>query len=114
MSCEYYTLKWDEKKLRLEEAKDKPALDSDLRPIAPWQIHSCFGDDNKLWCEVFRTPGQSGGIFVLRDFDETLLIASAATNLDFVQGVDHFARITSNARYAADIFEHNDDDVDDE
>lgn len=114
MSCEYYDLKWDSKRLRLEEAEKKPHLDEEMRPDAPCQTHSCLGDDNKIWCEVFRTPGKPGGIFVLRDFDESLLVATAATNMDFVQGLDHFARLTSNIRYAADIFEHNDDDLEDE
>lgn len=115
MSCEYYTLEWDGKKLRMEEGRDAPlALDAEGRPAAPWETHSCLGDDNKVWCEVFRAPGIPGGVFVLRDFDEALLAAEARTNMGFLQGLDHFSRLVSNARYAADIFEHSDDEGDDE
>ena len=108
MSCEYYAAHWDGKKLRLEEVEEA-FLDAEGRPPAPWQVHSCLGDDNKIWCEVYRAPGECGGAFVLRDFDEVLLGVRTDRNLDFIQTLDHFARITSQARYAADIFEHNDD-----
>ena len=111
MSCEHYVIQWDSKRLRFEEAKAPLFLDADNAPADPMQVHSCLGDDNKIWCEAYRAPGQPGGIFLLRDFDELLLTATAKSHMDFVQGLDHFARLTSNVRYAADIFEHNDDEA---
>ncbi len=111
MPCEFYSLTWCGKHLHT-----KPINESDinfskaLTPAAPLQIHSCLGDDNKLWCEVYRAPGQSGGVFIMRDFDDALIVAKADDNMSFLRGLDFFAQIVSNSRYGADIFENADDE----
>ncbi len=109
MSCEYYDLEWCGKRLQTKPAN--PAtfnLDDELKP--PMPIHSCLGDDNKIWCEVYRAQGQSGGFFILRDFDDVLMVAKAHDNIAFLAGLNFFAGIVSNSRYGADIFEHNEDE----
>ena len=117
MSYECYILEHDGKRLRFEAGKaDRmpcplPAKDAAaFEPGAPWETHARLGDDNRLWCEAFRAPGRPGGLFVLRDFDEILMVAAAETHLAFVSGLSRFARMTTYARYAADIFEHADDE----
>ncbi len=111
MSCEYYKLEWCGKRLHTTSTTANSFdLDSDLKPKAPFAIHSCLGDDNKIWCTVYRAQGMGGGIFIMRDFDEVLIIAKAQDNMTFLSGLEFFAGIVSNSRYGADIFEHVDDD----
>ncbi len=83
----------------------------DGTPPAPWEVHSNLGDDNKIWCQVYRIKGEPGGFFVLRDFDETLFVAHAKGNLGFVFALNTFSKIVSNYRYAIDIFENIDMDL---
>ncbi len=109
---EFYQLEWTGK--RLEQNKtDKPCVHCEDcgTPSPPWQVHSCLGDDGKIWCEVYRDPKQSGGVFVMRDFDEVLFVAYASTNMAFLQGISAYGEMVSHVRYAADIFEAGDDDV---
>ncbi len=111
MPCEYYNIEWSGKCLDTTPIMASAfALNEDLTPAAPMEIHSCLGDDNKIWCEVYRVQGQSGGIFIVRDFDDTLIIAKADDNMSFLKSLDFFAKIVSNTRYAADIFENADDE----
>ncbi len=110
MACEYYSLEWCGKRLHTKPIKESTLnFSKDLVPAAPWQIHSCLGDDNKIWCEVYRAHGHSGGIFIVRDFDDALIVAQASDNMSFLRGLDFFAGIVSNSRYGADIFENADD-----
>ncbi len=107
MSCEYYDLEWCGTRLHTKVADATSFnLNDDLKPAGP--IHSCLGDDNKIWCAVYRE--QSGGMFIIRDFDHVLLVARAKNNMTFLAGLNYFAGIVSNSRYGADIFEHNDDE----
>ncbi len=113
MPCEFYELEWNGTSLQSTSiAKDSLKLDDNLTPAKPMTVHSCLGDDNKLWCEVYRAHKQSGGMFLVRDFDEVLMVANTNNNMSFLHGLDFFAKIVSNSRYAADIFENA--DVDDE
>ncbi len=109
MPCEFYDLEWCGKRLHTKPADPTSFnLNKDHKPSVP--VHACLGDDNKIWCEVFRGQGQSGGFFILRDFDDTLIVARASDNITFLAGLNFFAGIVSNSRYSADIFEHNEDD----
>lgn len=115
MSCEIYTMEYDGKRLRLERAKDAPLVPlprpgENFAPGPPWQRHATLGDDERLWCEAWRTPNKSGGLFVLWDFDEPLLLTLAGSNLAFAEGVAYFSRMTTYARYAADVYMHSDED----
>ncbi len=112
MLCEYYTLHWDGTTLHMmQDNSVQGVLDAEQpnSPTAPWAVHSCLGDDNKIWCEVYRAPEKSGGIFCVKDFNDTLIIAHAPTNMAFVHGMHSFANMVSTSRYAADIFENADD-----
>ncbi len=114
MLCEYYSIKWDSTVLRMEEDNTvKTLLNTENTPLNPWSIHSCLGDDNKVWCEVYRSAEKNGAIFCLKDFNETILVAHARTNLAFIHALQYFANIVSTSRYAADIFENMDDFDDD-
>ncbi len=111
MSFECYKIEWTGKRLE-QVLTEKPCVNCDDSgiPTAPWQVHSCLGDDSKVWCEVYRDPKQKGGIFVMRDFDDTLFVSYASTNMAFVQALSAYGEMVSHARYAADIFEAGDDD----
>ncbi len=112
MSFETYKIEWTGKRLE-QVPTDKCCVNcaADGTPTAPWQVHSCLGDDSKVWCEVYRDPKQTGGVFVLRDFDDILFVAYASTNMAFVQALSKYGEMVSHARYAADIFEASDDEV---
>ena len=118
MPCETYLAKFDGQRLRLEKCRAEqlpcalPMAENAYIPGNPWLTHSRLGDDERVWCEVYRASGQAGGLFVLRDFDEVLLLALAETNLDFIETLGHFSHLTTYPRYAADIFEHSDEDDD--
>ncbi len=112
MPYECYTLEWTGKRLeQMPTEKVCQYCDASGKPTAPWQVHSCLGDDSKVWCEVYRDPKQKGGIFVMRDFDDVLFVAYANTNMAFVQALSAYAEMVSHARYAADIFEASDDEI---
>ncbi len=112
MKTEFYNLIWTGKRLdrTLSESPSISYSDTGI-PTSPWQVHSCLGDDSKVWCEVYRSTQENGGVFVLRDFDEVLFVAHAATNMAFVQALSEFAQMVSHPRYASDIFENADEDV---
>ncbi len=109
---EFYKIEWKGKQLE-QELTEKPCVNcnDDGVPTPPWQVHSCLGDDSKIWCEVYRSPKKKGGVFVMRDFDDVLFVAYASTNMAFVQALNVYSEIVSQARYAADIFEAGDDEV---
>ncbi len=109
---EFYDLVWTGKRLERNISENSTITFGDTGiPTTPWRVHSCLGDDNKVWCEVYRSPQHCGGIFVMRDFDEVLFMAHAQNNMAFVQALSEFAQIVSHPRYASDIFENADDDV---
>ncbi len=112
MSFEFYQLEWTGKRLE-QNLIDKASInfDDSGTPTPPWQVHSCLGDDSKIWCEVYRDPKQAGGVFVMRDFDDVLFVAHARSNMAFAQALGKYGEIVSHARYAADIFEAGDDEV---
>lgn len=117
MPFECYTLEYDGKRLRfapasLENMPCQPVTTGERTDVtlkSPWEFHSSLGDDNRIWCEAYRVSNQPGGFFIVRDFDEVLLLARAETHLAFLQGLSRFARLTTYTRYAADIFEHDEE-----
>ncbi len=112
MHFEFYKLEWTGKRLeQILTEKSSIQCDDSGVPTPPWQVHSCLGDDSKIWCEVYRAPSQSGGVFVLRDFDDVLFVAHATSNMAFAQALSAYSEMVSHARYAADIFEAGDDEV---
>ena len=115
MACEVYSLNYDGKRLRFDGCDDAALV----RDLGRWRGKGVFpgfnpcctlGDENLLCCVVHRSAEGPGGLFVVRDGDGLLLAAVARSNLTFVQGMACFARTTTYARYASDIFEHADDD----
>ncbi len=112
MSMEFYNITWTGKRLERTptDALSVPCSSTGA-PTSPWEVHSCLGDDSKVWCEVYRNTKENGGIFVLRDFDDVLFVAHAASNMAFVQALSEFAQMVSHPRYASDIFENADEDV---
>ncbi len=112
MHSEFYTISWTGKRLEriLSESATISCSQNGI-PISPWEVHSCLGDDSKVWCEVYRNKQEKGGVFVLRDFDEVLFVAHAASNMAFVQALSEFAQMVSHPRYASDIFENADEDI---
>ncbi len=111
MSLEFYNLVWTGKRLE-KSLSDKAHIQCSDKgtPPSPWEVHTCIGDDGRLWCEVFRIPGRKGGFFVVRDFEELLLVAHAETNMAFAQVFSEFAQMVSHPRYAQDIFDNADDE----
>ncbi len=111
MPCEYYEVDWLKTELHMMPRPEliQSMLDEENAPLAPWAVHSCLGDDNKIWCQVYRAPDKSGGFFCIKDFTETLLVAYASSNMAFLQALQHFSHMVSNSRYAADIFENADE-----
>ncbi len=115
MAVQYFLLGISDGKLNFSQV-ESPSVNcaDDGTPPEPWAVHSSLGDDNKIWCQIYRIKGEPGGFFVLRDFDEVLFAAHAKGNLDFVFGVETFAKMVSNYRYAMDIFENIDMNFDEE
>lgn len=116
MSCEIYSMEHSGKRLYLEKYKGDPVVALPQRgaaytPGPRWRRHAALGDSEALWCEAWRAP-DSGGLFVLWDADEPLLLVLAENNLAFVEGVGRYSRLTTYARYGADVFEHVDADDD--
>lgn len=114
MTCEIYSLNYNGK-LRFDGCDDAALV----RDLERWDGKGVFpgfnpcrtlGDENLLYCVVHRSATGPGGLFVVHDGDGPLLAAVAHSNLTFVQGMAYFARATTYARYASDIFEHADDD----
>ncbi len=115
MAVQYFLLGISDDKLSFSQIEVPfVTCDDDGTPPEPWAVHSSLGDDNKVWCQVYRIKGEPGGLFVLRDFDEVLFVAHARGNLGFVFGVDTFSKMVSNYRYAMDIFENIDVEFDEE
>lgn len=63
-----------------------------------------LGDPDLLNCSVFRSAKGSGGLFVMREGENPLFVAKAASNLAYSLAMGHFGKLVADARYACDIF----------
>ncbi len=112
---ELYTLTYGPTGLQFTPRKD-PALMAALEEdtVAGYTVQTALGDDNLLDCLVMRKEEGAGGLFIIEDDMEALIAVVAETNLAYVEGLNHFAEMVAQARYAADIYENNDEDEDGE
>lgn len=101
---EYYTARHDGIRLTFT-----PATGGDVGDWADYRSVWRMGDAENLWCEARRAPRDPGGVVIVRDFDEELVVVHAPTHLAFVETLGHFARLVTYGRYAADIYEHDED-----
>lgn len=105
---ELYTLTYGPAGLQFtprEDPKLRAALEEDT--VAGYAVQTALGDDNLLDCLVMRKEEGAGGIFIVEDDMEALMAVVAETNLAYVEGLNHFAEMVAQARYAADIYENN-------
>lgn len=80
--------------------------------INGYSMQELLGDDELLSCVVMRKEEGPGGLFIVQDDMDMLLCAVAESNLAYVEGINHFAEIVSQARYALDISESKNDEED--
>jgi hypothetical protein len=108
---ELYTLTFGATGIQFAPRTD-PALEAVLQEDAlpGYYVHASMGDENLLVCLAMRKDEGAGGIFVLEDTDSVLYVAVAESNLAYAEGLNHFAEIVAQTRYAVDIF----DEVDEE
>lgn len=82
----------------------------DSRILPGYALPRHLGDLDVLRCRAYRRNDAPGGFFVVEDAHGILFTALAETNLAWAGGLSLLGRMVTYPRYAADIFEDQEDD----
>lgn len=64
-----------------------------------------LGHEDNILCKVYKNITESGGIIAVFERTDLLIVVYAKDHLSYLEGVAHYAKTATYARYGYDIFE---------